>query len=357
MNNQKTAKIYDPRFARLVFSTFLQNSSTAQKLRFFRVAWKKLFGKRLKEIAVSITYECQFQCLHCCMSLFEKNRKKELSVGEIKKMIDQLGNEVDIVYLVGGEPLVRKNDVLEIINYSASKGLATSMDTNAFSLDYKTAKQLKDAKLNSINISLDSSIPEEHDRLRRHKGSYNAVIQAMENCRKAGLPFLISTYVTKERLKNRELIEIIKLAKEKGASGVRILEPKMAGKWLENSKIVLDDKDRELFSELLEPGFVFHEYKENLSGHSLCYSGLKGYIYISPYGDVQPCPLVPVSFGNIRQKDVRKLIKRMWEDKMFTKFSKEECRINSPEFRKKYLKKISSRMRLPVKVLKGKNND
>ena len=41
------------------------------------------------------------------------------------------------------------------------------------------------------------------------------------------------------------------------------------------------------------------------------------YFYVSCYGEVQPCPFVPVQFGNIRDESLESILSRMWSHKAF----------------------------------------
>ena len=77
----------------------------------------------------------------------------------------------------------------------------------------------------------------------------------------------------------------------------------------------------------------------------------KEYVYVSPYGDVQPCCFMPLSFGNIREEPLKTILERMWKHPMYSESSIfKECPMLSDEFRKKYIDTIPSDMKLPFEM-------
>ncbi len=89
-----------------------------------------------------------------------------------------------IINLVGGEPLMRQ-DLTEIIS-SVNKDLSTViLFTNGWFLEEK-ASELKKAGLDGVYISIDSSIENEHDRLRQRKGLFRKALAGLKKAKKIG---------------------------------------------------------------------------------------------------------------------------------------------------------------------------
>jgi MoaA/NifB/PqqE/SkfB family radical SAM enzyme len=65
-----------------------------------------------------------------------------------------------------------------------------------------------------------------------------------------------------------------------------------------------------------EPGFAFLE-SEEIDDHFRCPAFNMSYFYISSYGEVQPCPFVPVVFGNIREDSLEDILSRMWNHTVY----------------------------------------
>ena len=64
---------------------------------------------------------------------------------------------------------------------------------------------------------------------------------------------------------------------------------------------------------ILDPSYVYVEDAlEMLKKRSQGCSAIeRNLIYISPYGDIQPCPAIPISFGNVRNESMAGIIKSM----------------------------------------------
>lgn len=75
-----------------------------------------------KIIEFELTTACNYSCKHCYCNAGKKSTN-ELSFDEVKKVLHDLKDaNVEIVDLIGGEPLIRQ-DIVDIISYAASIGL------------------------------------------------------------------------------------------------------------------------------------------------------------------------------------------------------------------------------------------
>ncbi|MHC1592256.1 MAG: radical SAM/SPASM domain-containing protein [Candidatus Helarchaeales archaeon] len=297
-----------------------------------------------------ITYECQLKCPHCCVGNIQKEKPRELSTEEIKAVLNQ-SSKTFVVNFFGGEPTLRP-DLIELIKYASEKSVYVFLTTNGLRMTREYARQLKESGLEMVYISVDSSIPERHDQSRGLKGMFQRTMQAIKNAIDAGLKCLFCSYVTSETLNNGEFEGIINLAKDVGATGVRYLFPIPAGRWLHNLDIIMTPEDEERVKQLAEFPFVHRDFYFQNQDSSQC-RGLseKLYVYISPYGDVQPCSFIPLSFGNVRDEPLIKILDRMWNHPMFSDpcISK-ECPMLNIEFRKKYIDHIDANSKLPIKM-------
>jgi MoaA/NifB/PqqE/SkfB family radical SAM enzyme len=298
----------------------------------------------------SLTYRCQAKCLHCSVSDYPVIQKEELTTEEVKNVINQahrLG--ISTIEFFGGEPILR-SDILELIEYTSQKRMLTYLDTNGLFLTKKMIKQLKNAGLKLLFVSIDSAIPHVHDRLRGVKGCFKRAVNGLKNAIKIGQPCVISTYITKERVDNGELEDVIKFGRELGVTAVRILFPMMSGRWLYNADVIPTKKQEIKIRKMIDLPFVYVEdlYKKFKECNGLLN---KTFFYISPYGDVQPCFCIPLSFGNVREEPLRMIVRRMYRHPIFENdsfFSK--CPTLNEIFRKKYINTISPDVKLPFRV-------
>ncbi len=101
--------------------------------------------------------------------------------------------------LSGGEPLMRK-DIIEIVQFAYDNDVSTTITTNGFLLNKKTADALVKAGLTNINISLDG-FNEIHD-FTRGKGTFKVTKKNLDyiNKNKKRTNVCIATVIMKQNL-------------------------------------------------------------------------------------------------------------------------------------------------------------
>jgi len=60
--------------------------------------------------------------------------------------------------------------------------------------------------------------------------------------------------------------------------------------------------------------------------------------YVSPYGEVQPCPYMPLYFGNVKEEALSNILHRMWRHDIFSKIDSKECLILNKDFQAQFIK-------------------
>jgi len=293
---------------------------------------------------LGLTYICQCNCVHCGMAIYEKNISTELKTADWLKIIDELSiNKIKDIVFFGGEPTLR-DDLAELVSAVKKRGITTVVDTNGYLLTNNFVKKMKIAGLDFFEISIDSSSSKIHDDLRGVEGVFNKMQEGIKNCKSNDLGFLISTYATKDNIKNGELKKIINLARKMGAIYVRVLSPILIGKWLNKDNFNLNESERKALNNILDDKFAFSEEK-------YCIGINKKLIYISPYGEIQPCPYIPFTFGNVKKESIKSIIDKMWGHSMY-KIETDECLMNNEKFRKKYIKIIKNSSKFPIDLVK-----
>lgn len=289
-----------------------------------------LFGITLM---IGLTYKCQCRCVHCGTTAYRDPKRPELSEAEVLELMRQaaaLG--AGGVYLFGGEPLLAAG-VLDMVRAGRALGLTVTLDTNGLLVDRELAGKLFEAGLTRIGISIDNAEEAEHDRLRACPGAYRAAVNAMRFCREAGMDVSLSTYATRESLRDGGLDRTIALARSLGVH-TRVLSSLRAGKWLERADIPFRPEDVAILrSKLAEDVYWESVFLTSPKGKFICGCSARTHFYVSPYGDVQPCCYMPLSFGNTRTEPLAKIARRMWGSAMFTSLdSSMDCPMNSARF-------------------------
>lgn len=140
---------------------------------------------------------CNFRCLTCYVANNARPDHRILDFSDMKKAIDKV---IDLgirdIYLLGGEPLLYK-DLERFIEYFKSKTDKGFLGivTNGSLITTEKARSLKSAGLDLFNISIDGTTPEVND-LNRGKGTFNLIMQGIENSKAVGIPFVIGYTIT-----------------------------------------------------------------------------------------------------------------------------------------------------------------
>jgi len=330
---------------RLRFREKFSNSYSAQLLRWggllIRSPYQGIRNGFLKVI-IGLTYECQCNCEYCCSGLYIKNKEKEISTSEVKSLLDDIGRlpfSGIVVTFFGGEALMR-NDIFELVKYTNRRGLFAEIETNGILLSLDNVKRLKKAGLHHVFLRIENTEPESHDRISDFKGCFSHAVYGIGHCVEEGLSCSISTIATKEKIYNGQIKEIIKLGKELRVSSVRILYPTCAGRWIKNEHEVLTETEENAVKEFLTPDFVYLEssYVCAREMDRICPSKDKKMFYVSCYGEVQPCPFVPINFGNIREKGLNEILDNMWKKSIFGNENYRGCLMNNRRFHDKYVR-------------------
>lgn len=145
------------------------------------------FSADKKPVVVwNITQRCNLKCIHCYAQAQDRASKNELTTEEGKRLIDNLGHfGVPVLLLSGGEPLMRK-DILELAQYATSKEIRTVLSTNGTLLTRDVTRALKEIGLSYVGVSLDG-MRTINDKFRGIKGSFDAAIKGIQNCKAVGL--------------------------------------------------------------------------------------------------------------------------------------------------------------------------
>lgn len=342
-------------FFQFVFGikVFFHRLSVKNYFKIIRFLWLRfILRKPVPFSAVfSLTYKCQCSCVHCSVRDYRR-QAEDLSTQGVRSIIDALDRLGGVkITFFGGEPLLRK-DIAEIVRYASDKGIRASIDTNGVLLDEALVIELKRAGIGNINVSIDSATQEIHDALRRSKGCFSSAVRGLESCVKHKIPCLVSTYASRRSIATKDLGEIVKLAKKVGASGVKILFPILSGEWRESEAERLSPQEEAYVKSLLDPSFVYIEDALEMvtTRGKQCSALQHNLIYISPYGDLQPCPAIPIAFGNLLHENIEDIVEKMNRSPLFKKHkSCHNCLMNDPGFRDSFFASRANK-ELPLHV-------
>jgi putative heme d1 biosynthesis radical SAM protein NirJ2 len=267
-------------------------------------------------VSWNITRQCNLDCSHCYRDARNRPDADELSTEEGLQLIAEIARVgFRVLILSGGEPLMRR-DVYELIAAAREQGLRPVFGTNGTLIEPADALRLKDAGLARAGISLDAVDPEYHNELRKSPTAWQDAVAGMKACREAGLPFQINTTVTQQN--QDQLLQITDLAVELGAVGhhVFFLVPTGRGREMAEEMVEARRCEQLLEALLTRQGQVEIEIKPTCAPQFIriadhlgvntrfqtgCLAG-RTYCVVTPNGEVQPCPYLPIGVGNVHER-------------------------------------------------------
>ena len=156
------------------------------------------------------TWNCNQKCIHCYAANQEYSETEELSTEQWKKVIDICKkNCIPQLTFTGGEPTLRK-DLVELVKYS--DWFLTRLNTNGVLLTKKLCKELYEASLDSVQVTLYSNNPEIHNKLVGAP-NFDKTVQGIKNAIQAGLNVSINTPLCSL---NKDYVSTLKFAKDLG---------------------------------------------------------------------------------------------------------------------------------------------
>ena len=308
---------------------------------------------------IGVTNSCQCKCVHCSIP-GPSPIYPPLSLEEIQRVVEEsLALGVNNITFTGGEPLL--NPGLERCISAVPPELAVvQVFSNGLMLDDRRASSLKAAGTYAVQISLDSPDPEEHDRLRGKEGAFQSVRQAVANALKADLLVGLSTYATNRSIEDGSLKRIVGLAAEWGVHEMSVFDVIPTGRLLLKEEMMLTAESRRSLRKLELvcnkpangfPRLTTQSWTNSGRGFAKSFGCLAGnyQFHITSCGDFMPCDFTPISFGNVRNHSLADLWKKLTSHPAYCRHQ-DKCRMQSTEFRNKYINPIPPNTPLPVLI-------
>lgn len=284
-------------------------------------------------VHLEFTYNCNLRCLHC--NFWKKKKKEELSIDEIKKLISDLSDWLGNFFLLisGGEPFMR-DDLLEIADYAANKGIGVNVNTNAALIDKTLAKKIINSKIDTLFISLDSLNPKEHDFTRNVEGTTKKVLDAIKYLSKfrremnSHLKIRVHSIIMGQNMDSIiNLVNFVKKNKQIDCINFGFIQPNFDSRykydwyknsrlWFENSKKAISLVNKLVTIKNTSPHLISNSFKElenmkcyvqnPLIKKKICLQFKD--IKIDPYGNLKACSNnSPVLLENIKKQQIKEI--------------------------------------------------
>jgi MoaA/NifB/PqqE/SkfB family radical SAM enzyme len=172
------------------------------------------------DVICEITYICNLEC-PTCFRWTAKPDEHELTAEDWKRVLAKLKAWLGPFNLTftGGEPFLRP-DILDIFRFASENGIVTGVVSNGSLIDSTLARRIVDSGLDGLTLSLNSLIPEVHNKTRGTNGAFDEVMRAIDNLSpiRNGMRLVLSTTIVRESIAG--LPDVIEFAKARGLYGV-----------------------------------------------------------------------------------------------------------------------------------------
>lgn len=279
---------------------------------------------RLRYVDCILHYACNLKCEHCsCEGLKNLSRKQLIPEewGKVARQAEALG--AIIFGVQGGEPLIYPQ-LQEVIQQLAPSRNFISIKTNGTIASQELFMRLKKWKVDSVTVGF-GPVPNEfefegYDQItRRLKDAFATSLKSVEILAKVGIKPMMSVVISRRNIRSKVFYAMIDLAKQYHC----VLNCALAvpvGCWEFDYDLMLRPQDRrELELIMRKYPHVRTDFQTNW-----CINGcgaLKEKIYISPYGDVLPCPFIHISFGNVREEPLEVIWRRGFKTNTFNEYA------------------------------------
>lgn len=178
------------------------------------------FGRGIDYLRVSVTDRCDFRCVYCMSEHMTFLPKKDLlSLEELDRLCSAfVARGVKKLRITGGEPLVRRN-ILWLFDRLGRHLQSGHLDeltltTNGSQLE-KYARDLKQAGVERINVSIDTLNPDKFKAITRW-GDLATVMRGLDAADAAGLKVKINAVALKG-INEDEIVDLIQFAHARNA--------------------------------------------------------------------------------------------------------------------------------------------
>ncbi len=266
----------------------------------------------IQSVDLAVTNACMYNCWHC----YNAGRSvDDLPTGSLQRIVRQLQDLGAIVInFTGGEPCLR-HDLVEICS-SLRDDSCGILATTGYGFTDRLAKRLRDTRVYSISISLDSANETEHDRKRGIKGAFKTALKGIETAKKHGFYIYTCAVPSKKLLEEENFRGLIELNKDLGVNELQIIEPAPAGKIVSANLDFGEEEFVRIFQYMAEynqhdNGIAISSFAHMESPEFFGCGAGRSHIYVDGTGEVCPCNMLPVSYGNVANEDLRAIIARM----------------------------------------------
>jgi PqqA peptide cyclase len=266
-------------------------------------------------LLAEVTYRCPLHCPYCSNPVAHTGRY-ELPAGDWGRVFREAA-KLGVLHagFSGGEPLQRP-DLAQLVGSANTAGLYTNLVTSAIGLTPARANELREAGLDSVQISFQADEPELANRIAG-ADAHERKLAAARLVRELGFPLTMNVVLHRGNIDRLE--SILQLAERLEAERLELANTQYYGWAFRNRAALLPTREQivkalqiatdaqQQLAGKMEILFVTPDYYSDRP--KPCMNGWGSrFLTVNPVGDVLPCPTAGeirgLRFDNVRQRSL-----------------------------------------------------
>lgn len=264
-----------------------------------------------------LTHRCPLSCPYCSNPVELARQENELDTqtwGRVFREAAQLG--VLQLHLSGGEPASRR-DLTDLVRAARTAGLYTNLITSGIGLTERRLRDLDEAGLDHIQLSLQGTTPEMADEIGGYKGGYARKLQVAHWIGEIGFPLTLNAVLHRRNL--HQLPRALEMAQEMEARRIEVATVQFHGWALKNRDGLMPTREqartasrivaeaRAALKGRLVIDYVPADYHDDFPKRCMGGWGTTG-LNVTPDGQVLPChaaQTIPhLKFDRVQEKSL-----------------------------------------------------
>ncbi|HSM35202.1 MAG TPA: TIGR04053 family radical SAM/SPASM domain-containing protein [Longimicrobiales bacterium] len=288
------------------------------------------------------TQACDLACKHCRAEARPDRHPDELTTEEAKRLLADLRRFGPIVFVFSGGDALKRPDIVELTRFGAELGLRMAITPATTPLcTERRMRELHEAGLARLAVSLDGPTAAVHDEFRQVEGSFDHGLRILRTAREIGLSTQVNTVVARHNVRDFRLMadllaklgivfwEVFFLvpvgrAQPEDVAGARAFEAVFNELYDMRRSVPFDIKATaapHFHRVVLQRGVEERRRSRRASSSAAARAGTAspasdgigrargvndgdGFLFVSHVGEIFPSGFLPVSAGNIRSDDI-----------------------------------------------------
>jgi MoaA/NifB/PqqE/SkfB family radical SAM enzyme len=270
-----------------------------------------------------MTRACALACVHCRAAAIPHRHPDELTTEEGERLIDRVsefGSPPPLFVLTGGDPM-RRRDLADLVRHGVKRGLSVGLTpSGTAAVTRERLKEVRDAGLARLAVSLDGPDASTHDAFRRVRGSHRYTMRIIEDARELRLPLQVNTTVSRETVadlpKIAEVVErsgavlwalffLIPVGRARAEQGLSAAEIESVLQWAAELQGLVPFGIKTTEAPHYHRVLDGREGARRAAGRAgRAVTDGNGFLFVDHVGAICPSGFLPLSAGNVRTDDL-----------------------------------------------------